>query len=279
MIVAEWTKKAMTVQLSGMDPEAGLAWLLQIAPQAGPKVESLIAAQQRKVDARLRELARLEGLREMERDLWLEGLPLVGGIDEAGRGPLAGPVVAACVILPHDVWLERLDDSKKLSAPVRERLYGEIREKAVSWGIGICDAGYIDRVNILNATRKAMLLAVQAMKRRPDAFIIDAVRLPLPERQVSVPRADSRCLAVAAASVLAKVTRDRIMDKLDAEWPAYGFIRNKGYGTAEHMAALHRAGPCPLHRQSFIGGILGAKNGRGHNPLSSDWQGGDRDAD
>ena len=277
--MAEWTKKAMTAQLSGMDPEAGLAWLLQIAPQAGGKAESLIAAQQKKVDARMREHARLAGLREMERDLWFDGFPLVGGIDEAGRGPLAGPVVAACVILPRDVWLERLDDSKKLSAPVRERLYGEIREKAVAWGVGVCDAAYIDRVNILNATRKAMMLAVQAMKQRPDAFIIDAVRLPLPEHQVSVPRADSRCLAVAAASVLAKVTRDRIMDRLDVAWPAYGFIRNKGYGTAEHVAALRRVGPCSLHRQSFIGGILGTQADRSRSTWDTETREGELDAD
>lgn len=265
--MAGWTKKALAEQVADMDPEMGLAWLLQTAPQTDGKAESLIVAQQKKVDALNRERGRLDGLREMERALWAEGFEAVGGIDEAGRGPLAGPVVAACVILPREVWLDRLDDSKKLSPAVRDRLYGEIRHKALAWGVGVCDAAYIDRVNILNATRKAMLLAVQAMKRKADAFIIDAVRLPLSEHQVSVPRADSRCLAVAAASVLAKVTRDRMMDKLDETYPDYGFIRNKGYGTAEHVEALHRVGPCMLHRRSFIGGIIardGLKGGDAH---------------
>lgn len=257
--MAGWTKKALAEQVAGMDPEAGLAWLLELAPQTDGKAESLISAQVKKVDTRQREWKRLDGLRDMERALWLEGFELVGGIDEAGRGPLAGPVVAACVVLPREVWLERLDDSKKLSPATRDRLYVEIRQKALFWGVGVCDASYIDRVNILNATKKAMMLAVQAMKQTPDAYVIDALRLPLAGHQVSVPRADSSCLAVAAASVLAKVTRDRMMDKHAATYPEYGFLRNKGYGTAEHLEALHRVGPCPLHRSSFLKGILGVE--------------------
>lgn len=254
--MAGWTQKSLMAHVAGMDAEAGLAWLLQVAPETGGKAEKPIAAQLRKVDALQRERARLASMRAMEADLWQEGFQFVGGIDEAGRGPLAGPVVAACVILPETVWLERLDDSKKLSAATRDRLFDEIRQKSVAWGVGICDAGYIDRVNILNATKKAMLLAVEAMKQAPDALIIDAVRLPVALRQIAVPKADERCLAVSAASVLAKVTRDRIMDRQDAEYPAYGFLRNKGYGTAEHVEALRLHGPSPLHRRTFIGNLL-----------------------
>ncbi len=254
--MAGWTQKALMEQVAGMDAEAGLAWLLQVAPETDGKADKPIADQMKKVDALNRERTRLQTMREMEADLWREGFRLVGGIDEAGRGPLAGPVVAACVILPEAVWLERLDDSKKLSAATRDRLFDEIRRKCVAWGVGICDAGYIDRVNILNATKKAMMLAVEAMKQAPDALIIDAVRLPLPLRQVAVPKADEHCLAVSAASVLAKVTRDRIMDRHDAEYPVFGFLRNKGYGTAEHVAALRQHGPSPLHRRSFITNLL-----------------------
>ena len=254
--MAGWTQKALMEQVAGMDAEAGLAWLLQIAPETGGKAEKPIATLLRKVEALQRERGRLQAMRSMEADLWQEGFRFVGGIDEAGRGPLAGPVVAACVILPETVWLERLDDSKKLSAATRDRLFDEIRQKCVAWGVGICDAGYIDRVNILNATKKAMLLAVEAMKQAPDALIIDAVRLPLALRQIAVPKADERCLAVSAASVLAKVTRDRIMDRHDATYPVYGFLRNKGYGTAEHVAALRLHGPSPLHRTTFITNLL-----------------------
>ncbi len=254
--MAGWTKKALAEKAAEMEPESALAWLLEISPEINGKADKLIDAQLRKIGKLEAERARLAGLRTLEADFWREGFRFVGGIDEAGRGPLAGPVVAACVILPEDVWLEKLDDSKKLSAAVRDRLFDEIKHKSVAWGVGICDQTYIDRVNILNATKKAMILAVGAMKQAPDALIIDAVRLDLPLRQLSIPKADERCAAVAAASVLAKVTRDRIMDAHDAEYPAYGFLRNKGYGTAEHVEAIHKHGLTVLHRRSFTHGIL-----------------------
>lgn len=254
--MAGWTQKALAEKVSGMDPEKALAWLLEMSPESGGKAEKLVEIQLRRIKVLDKERARLSGLRSMEEDLWREGFRFVGGVDEAGRGPLAGPVAAACVILPRDVWLEKLDDSKKLSAEVRDRLYGEIRLKAVAWGVGICDHGYIDRVNILNATKKAMMLAVGAMKISPDALVIDALRLDMDLRQVSVPRADSLCAAVSAASVMAKVTRDRLMEAMDAKYPEYGFIRNKGYGTPEHLDAIRRLGLTPIHRRSFTRGIL-----------------------
>jgi ribonuclease HII len=254
--MAGWTLKSLEEKVSGMDPETALAWLLEVGPETGGKAEKLVSIQRRRLQMRDQERARLSSLRFMEADLWREGFRLVGGIDEAGRGPLAGPVTAACVILPEHVWLDKLDDSKKLSPATRDRLHGEIRQKAVAWGVGICDSGYIDRVNILNATKKAMMLAVSAMKQVPDALIIDALRLDLDLRQVSVPRADSLCAAVSAASVMAKVTRDRMMDAMDARYPEYGFIRNKGYGTAEHIEAIRKYGLSPIHRRSFTRGIL-----------------------
>ena len=254
--MAGWTQKSLAEKVSGMDPETALAWLLETDPETGGKAEKLVGIQMRRLQLRERERARLSSLRSMEVDLWREGFRFVGGIDEAGRGPLAGPVAAACVILPGAVWLEKLDDSKKLSPSTRDRLYAEIRQKAVAWGVGICDAGYIDRVNILQATKKAMILAVSAMKQAPDALIIDAIRLELDFRQVSVPRADSLCAAVSAASVMAKVTRDRMMDAMDARYPEYGFIRNKGYGTAEHIEAIRKYGLTPIHRRSFTRGMM-----------------------
>jgi len=254
--MAGWTQKAMAERVAGMEPESALAWLHEISPEAAGKADKLIEVMLRKIGKLEAERTRLANLRIMEADLWREGFRHVGGIDEAGRGPLAGPVVAACVILPENVLLEKLDDSKKLSAAVRDKLYAEIKRNAVAWGIGICDQTYIDRVNILNATKKAMLLAVGAMKTAPDSLIIDAVHLDLPLRQISIPKADERCAAVAAASVLAKVTRDRIMDAYDAEFPEYGFLRNKGYGTAEHVEAIRKFGLTVLHRRSFTHGIL-----------------------
>lgn len=254
--MAGWTQKKIAEKLADLEVEAGLAWLLEINPDMGGAAQRLIGLQMRKVQRLEQERARLSNLRSMEADLWREGFRFIGGIDEAGRGPLAGPVVAACVILPEDVWLEKLDDSKKLSAAVRERLVGEIRQKAVAWGIGVCNSEYIDRVNILNATKKAMMLAVSALKHPPDALIIDAIHLELALRQVSIPKADSLCAAVSAASVIAKVTRDHWMDAMDAKYPEYGFIRNKGYGTAEHMEAIRQHGLTPIHRRSFTHGIL-----------------------
>ncbi len=208
------------------------------------------------MEKRNAEYRRLMVLRQMEEALWKEGYPLVGGIDEAGRGPLCGPVVAACVILPPEIFLEKLNDSKKLSASVREILFIEIKKYAIAWGIGICDAVYIDKVNILNATKKAMILAVQAMKMQPNALIIDAVKLSFPLHQIAIPKADELCGAVSAASILAKVTRDKMMEGYDTQYPQYGFMQNKGYGTAEHIAAIRQHGLTPIHRRSFTGNFV-----------------------
>ncbi len=176
----------------------------------------------------------------------------LAGMDEAGRGPLAGPVVAACVMMRPDSALLWVDDSKKLSEKRREALYDQIISEAVAWGVGMVSAREIDEINILEATRKAMRLAAGQVEA--DLYLIDAVTgLDLPGRELPIIKGDATSYSIAAASILAKVTRDRLLLDLDRQYPQYGFAKHKGYGTAAHIAALRAYGPCPEHRRSFIG--------------------------
>ena len=185
---------------------------------------------------------------------WRSGVGRVAGIDEAGRGPLAGPVVAAAVILAPDRRVANLADSKLLTPERREELFAVIHERALAVGVGVVDHETIDRVNILEATRRAMAGALAALSVVPELVITDFVALPaLPCPQRNLVAGDRRCASVAAASIVAKVTRDRLMLEADRRFPEYGFARHKGYGTAEHLAALDRHGPCPIHRRSFAG--------------------------
>ncbi|MBI3979429.1 MAG: ribonuclease HII [Chloroflexi bacterium] len=181
------------------------------------------------------------------------GYRRIAGVDEAGRGPLAGPVVAAAVLLPDPEprWWHRCQDSKLLTAAEREDLFERITAGA-PWATGIVDAGDIDRESILWATLRAMRLALEGLDPQPDGLLVDALTLPdVGVFQRAVIKGDRHCLSIAAASIVAKVTRDRIMVGLDSRYPEYGFARHKGYGTAEHLAALARLGPCPIHRRSF----------------------------
>ena len=185
---------------------------------------------------------------------WRTGAGRVAGIDEAGRGPLAGPVVAAVVIIAPDRRIRGLADSKLLAPERREELFAVIRERALAVGVGLVDHETIDRINILQATKQAMAEALTALAVVPDLVITDFVALPgLPCPQQNLVEGDRRSASVAAASIVAKVTRDRLMRELDARYPAYGFARHKGYATPEHLAALDRHGPCPIHRRSFSG--------------------------
>jgi ribonuclease HII len=185
---------------------------------------------------------------------WRDGVARVAGIDEAGRGPLAGPVVAAAVVIAPDRRIKRLADSKLLSAERREELFAVIHDRAVAVGVGIVDHLTIDRINILVATRRAMKAALDTLGLIPELVITDFVALrDLPCPQKNLVDADARCATVAAASIVAKVTRDRIMAEADKVFPEYGFARHKGYGTPDHLAALDRYGPCALHRRSFSG--------------------------
>jgi ribonuclease HII len=185
---------------------------------------------------------------------WRAGLARIAGLDEAGRGPLAGPVVAAAVIIAPDRRVRKLCDSKLLTPERREELFQVITARAVAIGVGIVDHATIDRVNILQATRLAMLEALRQLTVSPDLVITDFVTLPgLTCPQRNLVDGDQRCATVAAASIVAKVTRDRLMREADKQFPEYGFARHKGYATAEHLGALDRHGPCPLHRRTFAG--------------------------
>lgn len=208
-----------------------------------------------------KELARLAAMHEYENAH--ADVRFIAGIDEAGRGPLAGPVVAACCILPKDAVILYLNDSKKVTALRREALLPEIKEKAIAYGIGIVDEKRIDEINILQADYEAMRTAIQktsamlqakGLADAPGLLLNDAVTIPGVEiPQESIIKGDAKSVSIAAASILAKVTRDQLMEAYDAQYPEYGFARNKGYGTKEHIEALKRLGPCPIHRRSFIG--------------------------
>ena len=199
------------------------------------------------------EIERLTKLSEYERECYSKGFSYIAGIDEAGRGPLAGPVVAAAVILPKDCLIEGVNDSKKISEKKREKLYDEITEKAVAWGVGIMDNNVIDEINILNATRKAMHTAIENLQVKPDYVLIDA------EKKVDtngipytpIIKGDALSISIAAASIIAKVTRDRMMREYDQIFPMYGFEKHKGYGTKAHIEAIREHGLCMIHRHTF----------------------------
>ena len=208
-----------------------------------------------------KELARLAAMHEYENAH--ADVRFIAGIDEAGRGPLAGPVVAACCILPKAAVILYLNDSKKVTALRREAMLPEIKEKAIAYGIGIVDEKRIDEINILQADYEAMRIALQqtsamlqakGLADEPGLLLNDAVTIPgVDIPQESIIKGDAKSVSIAAASILAKVTRDHLMEEYDALYPEYGFARNKGYGTKEHIEALKRLGPCPIHRRSFIG--------------------------
>lgn len=201
-----------------------------------------------------KELERLTKLKEIEKELYNKGFKNICGIDEAGRGPLAGPVVVGAVILPENSFIEGVNDSKKVSEKKREKLYDIITEDAISYSVGIVDQKTIDEINILNATKLGVKLALEGLKQKPDVIMVDALNnmdtLGIP--YISVVKGDAKNYCIAAASIIAKVTRDRIMRQWDEVYPVYGFAKHKGYGTAEHIRIIKENGPCILHRKTFI---------------------------
>ena len=212
--------------------------------------------QRRREEKERLERERLEGMRSYERQ-YEESCTYICGIDEAGRGPLAGPVVAAAVILPAGLVIPYVNDSKKLTEKRREALYPEILEKALSVGVGVVPAARIYEINILQATYEAMRQAIGQLSVRPDVLLNDAVRIPDVEiPQVPIIKGDAKSISIACASVIAKVTRDRMMKEYDAIYPEYGFAGHKGYGTAAHIAAIRQYGPSPIHRRTFIGNFV-----------------------
>lgn len=210
----------------------------------------------RQEDLHSREVARIAHMIAAQKSLFGSEVSLIAGIDEVGRGPLAGPVVACAAIMKEDTPVLYLNDSKKLTEKKREELYEDIQSNALSIGIGIVDNHRIDKINILNATKEAMISAVKNLNSTPDALLIDALSLSIPIKQAGPNKADENYYSVAAASIIAKVTRDRIMREYSLKYPMYEFDANKGYGTASHIAAIHKYGPCAIHRQSFIKNIF-----------------------
>lgn len=197
--------------------------------------------------------ARFEEMQRYERELQQQGVTLVAGVDEVGRGPLAGPVVAAAVILPVEFSVLGIDDSKKLSEKKREELYDKILEHCICYALGIVDHQDIDRINILQATKLAMQLAIEGLGVQPEHVLIDALVLPaVPLPQTGIIRGDSASVSIAAASIIAKVTRDRMMQEFHQQYPGYCFDRNKGYGTREHYEGIRRQGLCGIHRRTFL---------------------------
>ena len=198
-----------------------------------------------------KEIARCEELKKYEKEY--ESFGYICGIDEVGRGPLAGPVVAGAVILPKDCDILYINDSKKLSEKKREELYDIIMEKAVAVGIGYASHIRIDEINILQATYEAMREAISKLSVKPDILLNDAVTIPgVDIKQVPIIKGDAKSISIGAASIIAKVTRDRLMVEYDIKYPGYGFASNKGYGSAAHIAAIKEIGPCDIHRRSFI---------------------------
>ena len=201
-----------------------------------------------------KEEERLKELKKDEEKLHEGGVELIAGIDEAGRGPLAGPVVVGIAIMPKDSMIEGVNDSKKVSEKKREKLYDLITQEAIAWNVGIADQNEIDEINILNATKLALTRAIEGLKIKPDLILVDALTnintMGIPYK--SILKGDAKEYSIAAASILAKVTRDRMMREYDEIYPQYGFSGHKGYGTAKHIAAIKEYGPCILHRKSFI---------------------------
>lgn len=201
-----------------------------------------------------KEEQRLKLLKEIEEDLHNKGMEHICGIDEAGRGPLAGPVVIAAVIMPKDSFIEGVNDSKKVSEKKREKLYDQIINEAISWSVAIIDQKEIDNLNILNATKKGVTMCIQELTTKPNLILVDALEhidtCGIPYTPVI--KGDAKVYSIAAASIIAKVTRDRIMREWDEVYPQYEFAQNKGYGTAKHIAAIKEHGICQLHRRSFV---------------------------
>ena len=201
-----------------------------------------------------KEIERLNSLKEEEKKLYQKNIKLICGIDEAGRGPLAGPVVVGAVILPENSFIEGVNDSKRVSEKKREKLYEQITNEAIAYSVGIVDQKKIDEINILNATKLGLKIALEGLKQKPEIILVDALTnidtLGIP--YISVIKGDAKNYCIAAASIIAKVTRDRIMREWDKVYPIYGFAKHKGYGTAEHIRIIKENGPCILHRKTFI---------------------------
>ncbi|CAD0162484.1 ribonuclease HII [Streptococcus thermophilus] len=214
-------------------------------------VQAAIRKRRKAILAELAEEERLETLLNYEKSLYARGIELIAGVDEVGRGPLAGPVVAAAVILPKLCKIKGLNDSKKIPKSKHEAIYNQVMKEAVAVGIGITDNYVIDDVNIYEATKLAMIEAIEKLNPQPEHLLIDAMNLDLPIEQTSIIKGDANSLSIAAASIVAKVTRDKMMADYEQEFPGYAFAKNAGYGTKEHLSGIDKFGITPIHRRSF----------------------------
>ena len=214
-------------------------------------VQAAISKRKHELQKRVDEDLRLEKMLAYENELYAQGIDLIAGVDEVGRGPLAGPVVAAAVILPKACKIPGLNDSKKIPKSKHKEIYEDVLQNAIAIGIGVKDNQVIDQVNIYEATKLAMMEAIGQLEPQPQHLLIDAMKLDLPIPQTSIIKGDANSLSIAAASIVAKVTRDQMMEEFDREYPGYDFAQNAGYGTANHLAGLDKLGVTPIHRRSF----------------------------
>ena len=225
--------------------------LTELEQDSRSGVIQAIAKRKKEIQKRLDEDERLEGMLAYEKECYARGMELIAGVDEVGRGPLAGPVVAAAVILPKACKIPGLNDSKKIPKSKHKEIYEAVLQNAIAIGIGVKDNHVIDQVNIYEATKLAMMEAIGQLDPQPQHLLIDAMKLDLPIPQTSIIKGDANSLSIAAASIVAKVTRDQMMEEFDCEYPGYDFTQNAGYGTANHLAGLHKLGVTPIHRRSF----------------------------
>ena len=225
--------------------------LAELEQDSRSVVIQAIAKRKRDIQKRIDEDERLEGMLTYEKECYARGMELIAGVDEVGRGPLAGPVVAAAVILPKACKIPGLNDSKKIPKSKHKEIYEAVLQNAIAIGIGVKDNQVIDQVNIYEATKLAMMEAIGQLDPQPQHLLIDAMKLDLPISQTSIIKGDANSLSIAAASIVAKVTRDQMMEEFDREYPGYDFAQNAGYGTAKHLAGLDKLGVTPIHRRSF----------------------------
>lgn len=244
------TIKEVTALLAQVNSLDSPVWA-DLAQDERAGVQAAIKKRRKELEKEVAEDARLEAMLSYERALYENGVECIAGIDEVGRGPLAGPVVAAAVILPKGCKIRYLNDSKKIPKSKHEAIYQEVMERAVAVGVGIKDAAVIDQVNIYEATKLAMLEALGQLSQEPEHLLIDAMKLDTPIPQTSIIKGDANSLSIAAASIVAKVTRDKMMADYDKEFAGYGFAKNAGYGTAEHLEGLNKLGITPIHRKTF----------------------------
>ena len=225
--------------------------LTELEQDSRSGVIQAIAKRKKEIQKRLDEDERLEAMLAYEKECYARGMELIAGVDEVGRGPLAGPVVAAAVILPKACKIPGLNDSKKIPKSKHKEIYEAVLQNAIAIGIGVKDNQVIDQVNIYEATKLAMMEAIGQLDPQPQHLLIDAMKLDLPIPQTSIIKGDANSLSIAAASIVAKVTRDQMMEEFDCEYPGYDFTQNAGYGTANHLAGLDKLGVTPIHRRSF----------------------------